>query len=86
VPTIAPVDEAVVTVPDLRGQTIGSSLGALLALDLRLTLDQPVYSDTIPLNAVAAQDPPPGTAVSPGATIRVSLSRGSSPFAAAGQP
>jgi eukaryotic-like serine/threonine-protein kinase len=86
VPTIAPVDEAVVVVPDLRGQTIGSSMGALLALDLRLTLDQPVYSDTIPLNAVAAQDPPPGTAVSHGATIRVSLSRGSSPFAAAGQP
>jgi beta-lactam-binding protein with PASTA domain len=86
VPTIAPVDDAVVTVPDLRGQTIGSSLGALLALDLRLTLDQPVYSDTIPLNAVAAQDPLPGTTVSPGATIRVSLSRGSSPFAAAGQP
>ena len=23
--------------------------------------DQPVYSDTVPLNAVAAQDPPPGT-------------------------
>ena len=86
VPTIAPVDEAVVMVPDLQGQTIGSSMGALLALDLRLTLDQPVYSDTIPLNAVAAQDPPAGTAVSPGATIRVSLSRGSSPFAAAGQP
>ena len=48
--------------------------------------DQPVYSDTVPLNAVAAQDPPPGTRVAPGATIRVSLSRGSSPFLAAGQP
>ena len=55
-------------------------------LDLRLVQDQPVYSDTVPLNAVAAQDPPPGTAVSPGATIRVSLSRGSSPFLGAGQP
>ena len=43
--------------------------------------DQPVYSDTVPLNAVVAQDPPPGTAVSPGAAIRVSLSRGPSPFA-----
>jgi eukaryotic-like serine/threonine-protein kinase len=86
VPTIAPATEAVVLVPNLQGLTIGSSMGALLPLDLRLTLDQPVYSDTVPLNAVAAQDPPPGTAVSPGATIRVSLSRGSSPFLAPGQP
>jgi eukaryotic-like serine/threonine-protein kinase len=86
VPTIAPVTEAVVLVPNLQSQTIGGAMGALLPLDLRLMQDQPVYSDTIPLNAVAAQDPPPGTAVSPGATIRVSLSRGPSPFAAAGQP
>jgi serine/threonine-protein kinase len=86
VPTIAPVAEVVVLVPNLQGLTIGGSMGALLPLDLRLVQDQPVYSDTVPLNAVAAQDPPPGTAVSPGATIRVSLSRGSSPFLGAGQP
>ena len=84
VPTIAPVAEAVVVVPNLQGLTIGGSMGALLPLDLRLVQDQPVYSDTVPLNAVAAQDPPPGTRVSPGATIRVSLSRGPSPFPAAG--
>ena len=86
VPTIAPVAEAVVVVPNLQGLTIGGSMGALLPLDLRLMQDQPVYSDTVPLNAVAAQDPPPGTRVPPGAIIRVSLSRGSSPFPAAGQP
>ena len=85
-PTIAPVAAAAVVVPNLQGLTIGGSLGALLPLDLRLMQDQPVYSDTVPMNAVAAQDPPPGTRVAPGTAIRVSLSRGSSPFAAAGQP
>jgi hypothetical protein len=84
VPTIAPVAEAVVVVPNLQGLTIAGSMAAVLPLDLRLMPDQPVYSDTVPLNAVAAQDPPPGTRVAPGATIRVSLSRGSSPFPAAG--
>jgi hypothetical protein len=84
VPTIAPVAEAVVVVPNLQGLTIGGSMGALLPLDLRLMPDQPVYSDSVPLNAVAAQDPPPGTRVAPGTAIRVSLSRGPSPFPAAG--
>ena len=84
VPTIAPVAEALVVVPNIQGLTIGGSMGALLPLDLRLMQDQPVYSDSVPLNAVAAQDPPPGTRVAPGATIRVSLSRGPSPFPATG--
>jgi eukaryotic-like serine/threonine-protein kinase len=86
VPTIAPVAEAVIVVPNLQGLTIAGTMGALLPLDLHMMQDQPVYSDSVPLNAVAAQDPPPGTRVSPGASIRVSLSRGSSPFPAAGQP
>jgi serine/threonine-protein kinase len=86
VPTIAPVTAAMVAVPNLQGMTIGGALGALLPLDLRLVQDQPVYSDTVPLNAVVAQDPPPGTRVAPGADIRVSLSRGSSPFLGDSQP
>jgi len=86
VPTIAPVDEAVVIIPNLQGLTIGGSMGALLPLDLILMQDQPVYSDSVPLNAVAAQDPPPGTQVAPGTAVRVSLSRGSSPFLPDGQP
>jgi eukaryotic-like serine/threonine-protein kinase len=86
VPTIAPVADALVVVPDLQGLTIGGSMGALLPLDLILMQDQPVYSDIVPLNAVAAQDPPPGTQVEPGTAVRVSLSRGSSPFLPDGQP
>jgi serine/threonine-protein kinase len=86
VPTIAPVAAAAVVVPNLQGLTIAGSTQAVLSLDLRLRLDQPVYSDSVPLNAVVSQDPPPGTQVTPGTMIRVSLSRGSSPFPAAGQP
>ncbi len=85
-PTIAPASEALVVVPNLQGLTIGGSMQAVLPLDLWLIQDQPVYSDTVPLNVVVQQDPPPGTSVSPGAMIRVSLSRGPSPFAAADQP
>jgi eukaryotic-like serine/threonine-protein kinase len=86
VPTIAPLGEAVVIVPNLQGLTIAGAMGALLPLDLRMKPDQPVFSDSVPLNAVVSQDPPPGTRVAPGTTIRVSLSRGPSRFPAAGQP
>jgi beta-lactam-binding protein with PASTA domain len=40
----------------------------------------------VPLNAVVAQDPPPGSAVAPGTVVRVSLSRGPSRFLDDGQP
>jgi len=55
-------------------------------LGLRIALDQPVFTADVPLNAVAAQDPLPGAAMLPGETIRVSLSRGPSPFPASNQP
>jgi serine/threonine-protein kinase len=84
-PTIAPAGQASVTVPNLQGLTIAETTRALLPLDLRIALNQPVFSDTIPMNSVAAQDPPPGTSVAPGGFVRVSLSRGRSPFGA-GQP
>jgi hypothetical protein len=85
-PTIAPAVSAAVAVPNVQGLTIASATQALLPLGLRIALDQPVFSDSVPLNAVAAQDPPPGSQVSPGETVRVSLSRGASPFAAGAQP
>ena len=73
-----------VVVPNLYGQTIGGAMSAILPLGLRITQDQPLYS-SVPLNAVAAQDPPQGP-LSPGTAIRVSLSRGPSTFPAADQP
>ena len=77
-PTIAPAAGATagVVVPNLYGQTIGGAMSALLPLGLRITQDQPRCSTSIPMNAVAAQDPPAGASVPPGTAVRVSLSRG----------
>jgi serine/threonine-protein kinase len=75
-PTIAPAAVPGVVVPNLYGQTIGGAMSALLPLGLRMTQDQPRCSSSIPMNAIAAQDPPAGTSVPAGTAIRVSLSRG----------
>jgi predicted Ser/Thr protein kinase len=83
VPT-APVN--IVAVPNLHGLTIGGATSALLPLGLRIAQAQPVYSETVPLNAIAAQEPAAGVAIAPGELVRVSLSRGPSPFLEAGQP
>lgn len=85
-PTIAPVAEAFVPVPNLQGLTISGATSALLPLGLRIAQAQPVYSASVPLNAIAAQDPPPGVAVNPGETVHVTLSRGQSPFLGNNQP
>lgn len=91
VPTIAPAGGApttpdAVAVPNLVGLTISGATQALGPLGLRIVPTQPVFSDSIPLNAIAEQDPAPGTMIAPGERVRVSLSRGSSPFAATGDP
>jgi serine/threonine protein kinase len=85
VPTIAPAgdvasDDGTVSVPNLMGLTISGATQALAPLGLRIVPSQPVFSESIPFNAVAAQDPPPGARVSAGESVRVSLSRGPSPF------
>jgi serine/threonine-protein kinase len=85
-PTIAPVEAAAVAVPNLQGLTIAGATSALLPLGMRIAQAQPVYSASVPLNAIAAQDPLPGVALAPGETVRVSLSRGPSPFAGDSQP
>jgi len=85
-PIIAPAAETMIVAPSLLGHTIGDATRATLPLGLRIALDQPVFTADVPLNAVAAQDPLPGAAMLPGETIRVSLSRGPSPFPASNQP
>ncbi|MGH2616509.1 MAG: protein kinase domain-containing protein [Thermomicrobiales bacterium] len=86
IPTIAPVTNTTIAVPNLQGLTIAGATQALDPLGLRIALAQPVFSESVPLNAVAAQEPPVGSPVSSGAVIRVSLSRGPSPFPSDGQP
>jgi tRNA A-37 threonylcarbamoyl transferase component Bud32 len=85
-PTIAPVAERAVVVPNLQGLTIAASSKALLSIGLRIALSQPAFSESVPMNAVVTQDPPAGATVSEGTTIRVSLSRGRSPFAGGTNP
>ena len=91
VPTIAPVSDettaqAAVAVPNLVGLTISGATQSLGPLGLRLVPGQPVFSESIPLNAIADQDPLPGTHVAEGESVRVSLSRGRSPFGDDGDP
>ncbi|MCC7022408.1 MAG: serine/threonine protein kinase [Thermomicrobiales bacterium] len=79
-PTIAPVAASNVAVPDLRGQSMADATRALLPLGLRIALGQTEFSDSAPLNTVVSQDPPPDALVPPDTVVRVSLSRGPSPF------
>lgn len=79
-PTIAPAGGQTVAVPNLRGVNIATSTQTLLSQGLSVALGQTEFSDTIPMNAVVSQDPPAGSLVAPGTTVRVSLSRGPSPF------
>lgn len=80
-PTMAPVTQTQqVTVPDLRGQPIGAVTSSLIPLGLRFTMDGMEPSNSVPMNSVLSQNPAPGTRVSPGTTIRVTVSLGPSPF------
>jgi serine/threonine-protein kinase len=85
-PTIAPSDGAAIVVPNLQGLTVAAATQAVLPRGLRIALDQPVYADGVPLNAVVDQDPPAGVAVAAGTVVRVALSRGPSPFPTSDQP
>jgi serine/threonine-protein kinase len=85
-PTIAPAAASNVSVPDLQGMSIPDSTRALLPLGLRIALGQTEFSDSVPLNAVVSQDPPPGSMAPPGTVVRVSLSRGPSPFGGRTEP
>jgi serine/threonine protein kinase len=79
-PTIAPVVAAAVTVPDVRGATIPDATRTLLEAGLRIAVNQSEFSNTTPMNAIVTQNPAPGESVGSGGVVRVTLSRGSSPF------
>jgi serine/threonine protein kinase len=85
-PTIAPVSEQGISVPDLRGATIPDAARNLLQDGLRISVDRSEFSDAMPMNSIIAQDPAPGVAIEPGGVVRVTLSRGPSPFDANDNP
>lgn len=85
-PTIAPVLNQEVFVPDLRGATIPDATRTLLQNGLRIAVDRSDFSATTPMNSIIEQDPAPGAAIASGGVVRVTLSRGPSPFGANDNP
>lgn len=79
-PTIAPAIDFRVSAPDVRGSSMPDATRTLLAAGLRIAMAQTEFSSTTPMNAIIAQDPAPGTAIEEGGVVRVTLSRGASPF------
>lgn len=66
----------IVTVPDLRGSTEDAARRELSRVGLELEVGNALAHPRIPSGAVLAQEPLPGREVSPGSTIRVTLSAG----------
>ena len=63
-------------VPDLTGKDVVSVLEELSALDLNTKIGGLEYSADIPANHVITQDPPPGSEVRKGRSVRIVISRG----------
>ena len=77
-PTIAPAPAAGrVAVPDLTGMTLDEATDAVNARGLLLAQTESVFSEAVPVDAVAEQDPPAETPIDQGSTVYVKLSRGS---------
>ncbi len=73
-PVIGPAGNA--SVPDLTGMTLEEARQAAQAATLQLTVLEPVFSDQVPVDHVAEQDPPPESPLEAGTMIYVKLSRG----------
>ena len=63
-------------VPDLSGLGYAAAEAKLKALDLVIQRADDVFSDTVPAGSVAGQDPAPGTELTPGSVVTVSVSKG----------
>jgi serine/threonine-protein kinase len=74
-PAIAPAGANLV--PDLTGMTLDEATAAVRALGLQLSNLEPVFSESVPVDHVAEQDPPPEAPLDQATTIYVKLSRGS---------
>ncbi|MBA2520633.1 MAG: Stk1 family PASTA domain-containing Ser/Thr kinase [Chloroflexia bacterium] len=74
-PAIMPA--AAIAVPDFTGLTLTGATAAARAAGLQLSALEPVFSDSVPVDAVAEQDPPAASSVDQATTVYVMLSRGS---------
>lgn len=64
------------TVPDLRSRSIASALDLLAPLNLGLRKTGVEFDATVPISSVLRQDPPAGTIVREGKTVKVIVSQG----------
>jgi len=65
------------TAPDLIGMTVDEARGALANEGLSITVTSETrYSDTVPVDGIAQQDPPAGMAIDRGGRVVVIRSRG----------
>jgi serine/threonine-protein kinase len=69
--------EEEVVVPNLEGQDTVYALDLLTSLGLNIKVGGFTWSETVPKNCIAFQDPPPGTRCKRDRDVRVVLSRGS---------
>jgi beta-lactam-binding protein with PASTA domain len=67
-----------VRVPDLTGQEIVTVIDTMYQQGLQLKVDRREPSQTVPKDAVIAQEPPPGTGIKKGRTVTVVVSQGPS--------
>lgn len=63
-------------VPDLKGRSIASALDQLSNVNLSLRKTSVEFNSSVPIASILRQDPPPGTVVREGKTIRVVVSQG----------
>jgi beta-lactam-binding protein with PASTA domain len=68
--------DAIVTVPDLRGKTLGQARRLADRADLEVERGSTLVHARVPAGAVLAQSPLPGQEVTRGAEVRVILSAG----------
>ncbi len=64
------------TVPDLKSRSIAAALDQLAPLNLGLRKTGVEFNAAVPISSVLRQDPPAGTVVREGKTIRVVVSQG----------
>jgi len=66
-----------VNVPDVRGRDLATAITALQKDGLEIKVDRQEYHPSVPVNAVIAQTPLPGSSVKRGRSVMVVVSMGS---------
>lgn len=75
-----------VAVPDLIGQSEGYAQSKLTEVELKPDRQPDAYSDTVPEGSIISQDPPPGTEVQKGSSVKYVVSKGAEPPAQVSVP